>query len=56
MRKVAPKKRVITVINIWTKITKSAKTEFEKARNSLEQDKIIELIKENTRIIAHKKL
>ena len=56
MRKVAQKRKVITVRNIQAKITKRVKAKIKMVKKALEQGKVIELKKENIKIAAHKKL
>ena len=52
--RVAQKRRVITVRDVHTKVTKRVETEVEKARRALEQAEAAELKKENAGIATHK--
>ena len=54
--KVAQKKGVIMVQNVYAKVIRREKTKVEKARKALERAKVAELKKENTKIATHKKL
>lgn len=56
IKRVAWKKIVIIVHNIYINMIKRVKTKVEKVKRTLEQVKAAELKKENIKIAAYKKL